>query len=539
MHDRIRVSAGLLLYLLLVAGGSLAVESSCSVKYVSAEHVYLDAGSAAGLAAGSTVKVVRDERSIGLLEVVFTARYSASCKVISTSEEILPGDTVVYEAVGAAEPPVDEEPAAAEADSLRRTRRFPGPGSRPVARPGPRVSGYVAVQWDHSDETADRSLSSDLVSLPFRLRADRLVGGAELRARGTLRHITRSGYSGSTPGSQWRNRIHEVALVRDDRRQDFHFAAGRIGTRHTASAGPFDGIRFDYRVAGGLRLGAFGGFAPDWGDLDFSTDNTLAGLSGSYTRVTDDGRYLAVNLAGVGRYTSGEVSREYLTLTTSWRDGTRLSLLQAAQVDLNRDWRKTGGQSSLELTSLALTGRYAISRGLRVNLGYDDRQPVRTWESRSLPDSLFSEAGRTGWRAGLTWRGEAGRLLSLWASLRDREGGGERTTGWNGSLLLPRLTAAELDVRLAVRGFDGPYLSGWSPVIDVARRLRSGIRVSAEGGYHVYDDAGDLPDRSNTWLAVTGSADLARRWSTHLEYRRDWGDDIAGNRLFLELRRRF
>lgn len=532
----------LLLVLLLANAGAQAVETSCEVSYISADHVYLNAGSAAGLSAGLRARVVRNEQTIAVLEVVFTARHSASCKVVSQTGEILPGDAVVYEAEAVSESPEVPDPGTGvgvDTGMAVRTREFPAGRSRPVARPGPRVTGYVAVQWDHSDETADRNLSNDFLSLPFRLRAEDLLGGAELRARGNFRHISRSGYSDRTPASEWRNRIREVALVRDDRRQDFHFAAGRVSTRFTASVGPLDGASFDYRVGPGIRVGGFGGFVPDWGDLNFSTDSKLAGVSFHLDRVSGSGRYLDLILAGVGRYTAGEVSREYLSVTTSWRDGTRLSLLQAAQVDLNRDWRKSAGQNTLELTSLALTGRYALNRQLAVNLGYDDRQPVRTWEARSLPDSLFTDAGRTGWRAGLTWRSRAGRNLSLWGSLRDEERTGDRTTSWNGSLLLPRLTGAALDVRLALRGFDGPRLSGWSPTIDVAHRLRRGIRLSAEGGYHVYDDAGDLPDRSNTWLAVTGSADLARRWSTHLEYRRDWGDDIAGNRLFLELRRRF
>jgi hypothetical protein len=535
MAARVGSLSLLLLVVSLLAGPVLAEETSCGVKYVSADHVYLDAGSAAGLTAGLQVRVVREERDIALLEVVFTARYSASCKVISQTGEILPGDTVVYEAVAAAEAP---EPEVAT-ESPARTRTFPAAGAHPVARPGPRISGSVALQWDHSDETADRSLSNDFLSLPFRVRAGGLPAGTEFRARGSLRHISRSGYSAATPASEWRNRIQQVAVIRDDRRQDFHFAVGRIGTRYTSSAGPFDGVSFDFRVAGGVRLGAFGGFAPDWGDLAFSTDSKLGGVSFNLNQATGSGRYFDLTLAGVGRYSDGVVSREYLTMMTSWRNGTRLSLLQAAELDYYRGWRKSPDKDTVELTSLALTGRYAVTRQVAVNLGYDDRQPVRTYESRTLPDSLFTDAGRTGWRAGLTWRGGSGRNLSLWGSLRDQEKTGDRTTSWNGTVFVPRLTGAALDVRVSVRGFDGPHLSGWSPTINLARRTSSGVRLSAEGGYYLYDDAGDLPDRSNTWLSLGGSADLNRHWSTYLEYRRDWGDDMAGNRLFLELRRRF
>ena len=526
----------LMLVPLLAAGPAVALERSCEVKYLSADHVYLSAGMAEGLSAGATVKVVRDEMEVAVLEVLFTARHSASCRVVSSSGDILPGDTVVFEAPEE----VAAEPAAPVADqaTARRVRQFPARQSRPVARPGSRTSGTVALQWDHSDEDADRALSSDLLSVPFRLRVDALPGGAELRARGTFRHISRSGYSASTPTGEWRNRIRQVAVVRDDRRQAWHYAVGRITVRQAASTGPVDGASVDYPVREGLRLGAFGGFVPDWGTLDFSTDSKVAGAGLQYQRRRPDGRRLDVMLAGVGRYTAGEVSREYLALTTTWADGRRLSLLQAAEVDYNRDWRKQEGQSTLELTSLALTGRLVLNRRLNLDLGYDDRQPVRTWESRALPDSLFTDAGRTGWRGGLSWRDAAGRSLRLRASLREGTAGRGRTTGWQGGVYLPGLTGARLDLNLAFRGFDGPDLSGWSPTLKVRRRLAGGAVLAVEGGLQSYNDKGDLSGRDSSWLGLSAEKDLGRKLSAWLELRRDWGEDMAGNRLFLELRRR-
>ena len=521
--------------LALVSGTAQAEETTCGVKYISAEHVYLDAGSAAGLTVGLAARVVRGPDTIAVLEVVFTAEYSASCKVLSTTAEILPGDTVVYDAVEVAQAP---EVGAAVAVPVR-TRQVESPVSRPVAQPGPRLSGYVAAQWDHLDDATDRDRSSNFLRVPFRVRVSGLAGGTEFRARGSFRHTWRSGYSSATPASQWRNRIQTVAWGRDDRRQNFHFAVGRIGTRYTASAGSFDGFSLNFGLGNNFRLGAFSGFSPDWSSMEFSTDNVLAGVNFNYNLRTSGGAYLDVILAGIGRYNQGDVSREYLAMTTSWRSGARLSLLQAAELDFNRDWRKTENSSTVELTSLALTGRYQVSSQVAVNLGYDNREPVRTWESRSLPDSLFTDAGRTGWRAGLGWRGNSGQNLTLWGSLRDQDGDGGQTTSWNGSFFLPRLTGAALDLRLALRGFDGPYLSGWSPTLGLAKSALTSLRLSLEGGYYVYSDGGNLPDRDNIWVAATAAWEFAARWSTQAEYRRDWGDDIRGNRLFLELRYRF
>lgn len=525
-----------LLFLVAGAAGTAgAEERSCGVKYVGAEYVYLDAGSAAGLQAGQPARVVRGVDTIAGLEVVFTAEFSASCKVVSGSRGILVGDIVVYDAVVEAEAP----PPAAAAPLESRRRRIKEDASAPVAASGPRVSGSMALQWDHTTATAGHDLSNDFLRLPFRLRVSEVGRGLEFRARGYLRKTYRSGYATSTPAEEWRNRVHEVALVRDDRRQGFHFALGRIGIRATASAGAFDGVSLSQRVGGDMRLGLFAGYSPDWGTMAFSTDSKLVGLSANLVHQSPGGAILDLMLAGVGRYTLGEVSREYLTVTTTWRDGKRLSLLQAAEVDLNRDWRLSDTHRSLELTSLALTGRYQVTRVLAVDLGFDDRDPVRTWESRSLPDSLFTDAGRQGWRGGFNLHGRGGRSLFFSASTRDKTGGGQQTTSWQGRVYWPRLSALGLDVQAAYRSFAGPYLSGWSPTLGLSKGMGSGLRLGVEGGHYAYSDVGGLPARDNTWVMVNGSRPLGGDWSASAEFRNDWGDDIAGRRWFLELRRRF
>ena len=71
-------------------------ETTCAVRYLSSDHVYLDAGSNAGLSVGMTVRVVRDGEAIAELEVVFTAGHSASCRIVSKVKDIVVGDTVVY-----------------------------------------------------------------------------------------------------------------------------------------------------------------------------------------------------------------------------------------------------------------------------------------------------------------------------------------------------------------------------------------------------------------------------------------------------------
>lgn len=519
----------------MASGSSVAEEVTCGVRYLSAEHVYLDMGSSAGLTVGMTVQVVRDGQAVAELEVVFAAEHSASCKIVSSVGEIGVGDPVVFEVAGTSAVP----PAEAAVVSRQRTRAGSDQSAGTTSHSGPSVSGTFAVQWDHSDETAGRGLENNLYSLPFRVRVTRLGNQMEFRARGSVRRIERKGYSPSIPSLEWRNRIQEVALVRDGRDLDWHFAIGRVGGRYTAAAGPFDGLSFNGRIGAGIRLGAFGGFAPEWGDLGFGTDDHLAGINFHLNHRTDGGGMIDLIMAAVGRYRDGEISREYVTMTTIWNPVRKLSVLQAAELDINRGWRKEAAGSSLDLSSLALAGRYKITGGVDVNLGYDDRVPVRTWETKSLPDNLFTEAGRVGWRAGVNMRTSGGIGLGLSGTLRDHSRTGETSTSWNARAYAPNWPVRRLSLDASVRGFDGPFLTGWAPMLGGTVTTAGRTRIRLEGGYYGYSGTAGDEQRSNTWVKGGVTQDFSTHWSVGADYRRDWGDDIDGQRWFLEMRYRF
>jgi hypothetical protein len=519
----------------LVIGAAFAEEVTCGVRYLSAEHVYLDAGSSVGLTVGMPVQVVRDGQALAELEVVFAAEHSASCKIVSSVGEIRSGDAVVFEVAGSAAPPVAEVAVA----SRQRTRAGFDKDASVSSNSGPSVTGTIALQWDHEEETADRGLENDLYSLPFRVRVTGLGNQMEFRARGSVRRIERAGYYPSTPAREWRNRIQEVALVRDGRDQNWHFAAGRVGGRFTAAAGPFDGLSFNSRIGAGIRLGAFGGFAPEWGDLGFGTDDHLAGVSFHLNHRADGGGMIDLIVAGVGRYAQGEISREYVTMTTLWNPVHRLSVLQAAELDINRGWRKDAAGSSLDISSLTLTGRYKFTRGIDVNLGYDDRVPVRTWETKSLPDSLFTEAGRIGWRAGVNFRTSSGIGLGLSGTMRDDNRTSETSTSWNARAYAPNWPVRRLSLDASVRGFDGPYLTGWAPMLGGTMTTAGQLRIRLEGGYYEYSGTIGDEQRSNSWVKAGVTQDFSTHWSIGADYRHDWGDDIAGQRWFLELLYRF
>ncbi len=519
---------------LLCADSLLAGEITCNVTYLSSEHVYLNAGSKQGLSVGLKGHVVRNGEAIAELEIVFVAGRSASCVVVGGGQEILVGDNVVCDVHGLTPPEAVPSPTF-----QRRTRaveRYNAAARKPEK---PRLRGSIALQWDHGEETVERDLQTDVFRLPFRLHSPDVWRSFSFYTRGSLRRLARKGFGSATPDNEWRNRIQELAFVRTGRELNWHFAVGRIGSRVTNAAGPFDGVRVSRRSGAGTRIGLFGGFAPEWGNLGFGTEDHVIGADFHFNQRTDSGRVLDMVVAGIGRYSGGEISREYVTMATTWRGTGGLSLLQAAEVDLNRGWRRDAGTSSVVLSSVALSGRYRFSRQLSANIGFDNRDPVRTWESRSLPDSLFQNAGRKGYRLGVRMRPLRRVTVNLSGSLRKDDRSDENITSWNARVSAPGVFLARMTVFGSVRGFDGPWLTGLAPTLGLAATTLAGIRTRVEGGSYRYTGKIDDSTRDNTWATLGVSKDLTRTWSTMVEYRQDWGDDVAGRRWFIEVRRRF
>lgn len=518
------------------AGAAQARQVTVKVRYLSAEHVYLDSGALDGLKVGMTGEVRRGDQTVAVLEVLFAADHSAACKSVGESAVVAEGDEVYFT--------VEDEARTAPSDTVSvsrpsRQRQVPGAGTDLVPEAErAHLTGNIGLVWDHTESTAQAELKTDYWMLPFRFQVENLGKDWELRTRGTLRRFDRSGYSGSTPDGEWRNRVREMSLVKDGDGAPWHLAVGRVRSRQTSAAGPFDGLLVERRLSGETYWGLFGGFTPEWGTYAFGTDDHVKGLTFHSRSRTDSGKFADATVTALGRYRSGEISREYMTWTLSLRDGAKWNLMQGGEVDLNRDWRKDAADGkSLTLTGFALSGGMKVSDRARLDLGFDNRELIRTWESRSLPDSLFRDSGRRGWRAGLSMRTGASGRLRLSGSVRQDDSRDGNTTSWMGRFTQPRLAGTPVGLHLVVRGFDGPYLKGWAPQGGLSL-YRKGNRFSLDGGGYAYEDAAGTDTRNNTWASLRWSRDFSRSWSGSVEYRKDWGDDIVGKRWFLEIHHR-
>jgi hypothetical protein len=548
------VAAVTVLLAMFASAQTAAADDSNSfrVRYLSAEHVYLDGGRVDGLAIGDTLRVRRDELEVARLAVVYVADHSASCQVLAVSRPVRPGDVAVV--IGRADEagPFGEGPlggtnaagtgaatvATSDADAETYAQRTATDSAAYDRLSRRRVYGRVALRWQLSHANvgprgtfSEPTLAADLTVPDVGLR------DLDVELRGYLRHQSRpSSYGDRVPRDEWRNRIQTAAFIYRPEEGALRWQAGRIWPRAVAGVGWVDGGLLEGRVARAMWIGGFAGWEPSWRNSAFSTDVRKAGVYARHRTGRPGGDLLDLTLAAVGLYTASDVSREYLHFGLRADLGRDVGLQNALELDLNRRWRKERAGETVSLTGFFLGLRWRARRGLDLNASYDGRARYWTASYRSLPDSLFNDALRHAVR--IRGRVALGKRASFTAHGGWRHQPQYEADVWSYGVALSRYTA-RLGATFDVIGFDGPLASGWRPSLTLRRPWGDGHALRTSGGAQLYRADRLADQRAQGWLAGGLDLALARRVRASADYRYEWGDDAGGHRLFAELAVRF
>lgn len=524
----------LLTTILWLSPSARAGSSRCRVQYVSAEHVYLDAGEAAGLAVADTLSILRDEEPIARVAVVFVAQHSACCIVVEARESLRSGDLVKLDR---APPPTPIPPTP----PARRQRSFtPRAGTEPMRR-GQRITGNLALQWYQLVDRSESGLDFTQPGLRMNLRVRELFGsGLTLRLKGTVRHDQRvRRFSADLPAGEWRNRVYLFALESGDPGSPFHFRLGRVTARQIAGAGALDGVFVARQLSRSTQAGVFAGLQPDHRTSEPTTNVRLYGLFVEYQAGAPAGSYLRVSASGIGQYHLGSISREYLNLTAELRTGDRLHLHQNAELDLNRGWRRDRAGEAWSITNVQLSALYRASEAVSASFAYSDRQNFWDYLARGRPDSLFHDAARRGWRLRTRWRTGGGWFLTVQGGLRKHASLDGNTYSYGASASRPATARFSFGLDLRLFGFSGPYATGLQPSCRISKRLQGDQELFVASGLYSYRAEAAAGTRRNQWIRLGGRQPLTERLQLSLEYEYDWGDDTLDHRLLGELGYRF
>lgn len=504
------------------------------VKYVSADHIYLDKGSEDGIRVGDRVIIARKGKKIATVKVVYTAAHSSNCSIISIQGKVKAGDRA------AVVNGVHKKAVKKEKKKTRRARSFKK--SRFAKRKTrSRISGYLSAQWYQFIDKGSNHFNFQQPTIRFKLYARNFWGGHyNLRIKMRSRHNQRvRSFGADIPQSEWRNRLYEASFSYDNPKAVVNYRFGRIISNAFSGVGYIDGALVQHNVARVFNWGIFAGTQPEWQYSSFQTSLQKYGAFARYEKGDYQTGRFASTLALAGEYHGGTVSRDFLYLQNSYNSGDKWDIYQSLEMDVNTGWRKQKTGQTVSLTGLYVNGRYHISKNMSAGLSYDNRKNYYTYELRTLADSLFDDAFRQGLRFSYNYRFAKNYRMYLNGGVRNRSANNDYTYSYMAGLTVTNLFHSRITAMGRFSGFVNFFTQGYNPYISFSKYFWGGhlVRLGYGGYFYTLNATGTSHINQRANLDMQFELPLRMYLSTNYEY--DWGDDTKGHRIFSELGFRF
>jgi hypothetical protein len=471
-----------LLVLMFAAAGmpvsAAAEDLGPTINYISADAVYINVGSGAGLSIGTRVEVIRTGLVIAELEITHISSQSAACRIVSQTDELALGDTVFF--VRAREKEAEPEQPEPQATDQTEPERESGPR---------RIRGHVAIQNQWYRDLGESALSSVQPGVNARLSVGDIFGlGGTLRIRHHTRLYHRSQALSTEPETdEWIHHLSEFGLYFPVFGDADAIAFGRIINPYMRGLGYIDGGYVALRVYSGFRLGVAGGTEPNLEDSSFQPDHRRYGAFVTYEAGSYETRRLMTTVALSGSYREGLIDREFgyvQNVVSLWQ---RLSIYHSIEIDINRGWREEAEGNVVSFSNTYFTTNASLFRWLKLDASYDARRNFRDLRTYDSPDSLFDDSYTTGYSGGVS--------ISMPAGIRLRGRGGERRR--LDDEYVNRFGSASFHIRsFPIRGHsmmarlsvsETPYVTGYRTAFTYRFPLLRRTRINLGGGEYRYE----------------------------------------------------
>ncbi len=531
------------------------------VRYRSIDSLYLDGGESDGLAIGDRLEVVREGTAIAGVQAHAVNQLASACRVLSESRRVEIDDLVRATTENLGSPAqqqwarqeratpkgpevVTSSPELAlDTVSVQPVRWRP---PRPPRPPKTRLRGSLSFDRENfQDETeagagasfqrSEARLSlrvSDMGGLPYELRV-------RMRKQQTGREEPGSAFVSET---EERDRFYELSLSYDPAQGRYAYRVGRMSASPFVGIGYIDGFLGQLALTSAIEVGGFLGMRADVEAFGFESSGRKYGAFTRFTSPkTDSGLPWEVVVAGIREDGEVGVSREYFTLQSRYNSSRRWSFYQRAEFDLNRGWRKEVSGSSSQLSNFAVTTTARIAKYGRFSISYDRFEQYRTEETRELPEEVFNDLLRQGFRTSLQIGSPRGINATLSAGLRTQEGDSDDTLSYGVALRHADVASRGLSLGLNYLGFSNEFGDGYVATLRASQRVRGGHQVSLPVGARlsrniVFDE---LQNRSSQWARLGAWFELPRSLFANAEYEVIQGEDEAGQRASFGLGYRF
>ncbi len=532
--------AKFLLLIIMLSGLAFGQSAPFKIKYISSTHVYLDGGRKEGLAVGDVLEIFRNGKKIGKIAVEYVAGYSASCVILEKSTSFRKGDRARLIKSAKKE---GTETRNTEQKEKAPERKIPIYKPQLTRRPSERmrIQGYFSLQYYRfKDQGANGfDFSQPTARLRLKIRNFWQKGmNFELKFRSRYNQRVRR-FSAEAPKTEWQNRIYQISLSYEPVGAPIHFKLGRVISNALSGVGYLDGALFQLNFKSNWQVGAFAGTQPDWRTSNWQTEIQKYGTYVGYQHGKYGANRSEFTLAAAGEYHGMTISREFLFFRGAYYHGRRWNIYQHVELDLNRAWRKKRAGQSVTLSGLYLSANYNITRDIGINLSYDNRKNYYTYELRTIADSLFDDAFRHGIRTSVYARFLDDYRLAVHFGVREKQTDSRFSFNYGLNLTKRRFFGNFNVFNVRIAGFDNIFANGINPNLQFSRRFRNGHYLSLNYGSYFYAIKNGGSNRLNNWVRVTGQMELPLRFYSSMNYEYNWGDDVKGYRVIVEIGYRF
>jgi len=523
------------------------------VRYVTADAVYFNGGTTLGVRPGDKVWVMRDGQKVVQLEVNYVSAHNASCLLDQekTQRDKAPtvrvDDLILWtiplpEYMKRTRPPEAPSPNAAPIFSPNKTRiNSPGPKRFVPKRryPNNNLNGQISVQaFGQRDRSAPRFDFFES-SAYLRLSVERLAGlPLRLNARARSSPNRRQFGANSGRSRPALSRVYEITVEYTTPNAPVEFALGRMLRNEWRGVGYLDGVAFGYRFNETWKAGVFAGTQPDLYHYGFRADEKKLGGFLQIKRPVGKSAEIIFAATGVGQYMRRQISREYLAAEIGFIWMRQFYLTQYLEIDYNRNWRKTAQNSAIDLNNAYFNASYYPQSWIFFGVSYDARRLIRTWETRSIADSLFDQALRQGWRANVNLQPTALVRFTFDGGLQQHKGtpnvysAGVSASAWN-------LLRSGVGLSARFSYFGNSFSGGYYPAIEVSRSFLGMLYATIGGGAYLYRMGNGGQSQSNPWERLRLDVNLTRSFFLSSTVENFHGDTMKFVRGFVDLGWRF
>jgi len=517
--------------LLFALGNPVAADTvTAVVTYISAAGFYLDTGREQGLRDSLKGILQRNSEDIAQVEILSLSDHTARCRILAADIPALPGDTVLF-SIDRAPVPESPIPAPKLLESPKEKSVPPAPVRHVRVAD---ISGRIGIQTYAQDDRTKLNYDFYQPALAIRFKAASLFDSHyAFSVRLRSRRIYRSTDNHREKPQAWDNRVYEMSLSYENPRSPLNFQLGRIMARRISGIGYLDGIFGEFDVSRYFSVGSFGGTQPDLRTTNIQAQTRKTGLFAAWHSPDSAPTNFSLTGALAGDYTSGHINREFFYQQSSLTHRSQLAVFQSAEININRGWKKQAENRTLTLANLLFNLRYTPARFAAFVVGYDGYANYRTWESRETPDSLFDEAMRRGYHAGIEVKLPWGFRSDLRGTLRDDTPDHLYRSG-SFAVRTHRILRGRVGAGARHNVFQSRFTDGKQSSAEVSVVTRRGSELRIQVGRMVYDYHNNRPPTINDWWRASVDVAIGRRYYGSAYFESYHGTNEDSSRLFFE-----